>query len=353
MEPNRSRALYRLDAIEPEQGAAYVAALPAGFPSGDAVLEPVPSALELLEDGVRLGPAHAQHADIRTMGAGRFSHWGRTLYFSTSDNSDPRHNGRDYHAYLPPRGDASSARSRALEILRALPEGYQAGDAYSTVEKLLAVLYPKAKLGEDVKAFWSDQEFLHAFQRLSGENFRSLERKYTVAGLVGALDWLEGDLAECGVYNGATAYFMALAGADLGRSRCLHLFDSFQGLSAPREMDGNHWHRGDLAIAETVARDNLARFPGCRFYAGWIPDRFAEVADRRFCFVHIDVDIYEPTAASIGFFYPRLNPGGMLLCDDYGFETCPGARSAMDEFFADKPERIVHLPTGQGLIIKR
>ena len=48
-----------------------------------------------------------------------------------------------------------------------------------------------------------------------------------------------------------------------------------------------------------------------------------------------------------------MNPGGIILCDDYGFLTCPGAKTAMDAFFADKPEEIVNLPTGQGLVIKK
>jgi hypothetical protein len=43
----------------------------------------------------------------------------------------------------------------------------------------------------------------------------------------------------------------------------------------------------------------------------------------------------------------------MLLCDDYGFETCPGAARAMDRFFTDKPEPIISLTTGQGLVIKQ
>ena len=30
------------------------------------------------------------------VGGGRFSHWGDQLYFSTSDGSDPRGNGRIY-----------------------------------------------------------------------------------------------------------------------------------------------------------------------------------------------------------------------------------------------------------------
>ncbi|GJM21720.1 MAG: hypothetical protein DHS20C15_16350 [Planctomycetota bacterium] len=59
------------------------------------------SQLVLLEDGLPLGPAHAGHDDIRTLGAGRFSHWGDKLYFSSSDGSDPRDNGRVYSLELP------------------------------------------------------------------------------------------------------------------------------------------------------------------------------------------------------------------------------------------------------------
>lgn len=49
-----------------------------------------------------LGPAHSVHTDIGSLGRGRFSHWGNesgsveALFFSTSDNSDPRSNGRTY-----------------------------------------------------------------------------------------------------------------------------------------------------------------------------------------------------------------------------------------------------------------
>jgi O-methyltransferase len=53
------------------------------------------------------------------------------------------------------------------------------------------------------------------------------------------------------------------------------------------------------------------------------------------------------------FFYPRLVPGGVILCDDYGFTTCPGVRRAVDEFMADKPEHVVHVPTGHGFLVKQ
>lgn len=91
---NATRAPYtgRLDAITPEQGRCFVAPVP------DMLLSDAESAsrLRLFEDGRELGPAHSGHDDIRRAGGGRYSHWGAQLYFSTSDDSDPRSNGRKY-----------------------------------------------------------------------------------------------------------------------------------------------------------------------------------------------------------------------------------------------------------------
>lgn len=50
----------------------------------------------LLEDGRPLGPPHALHSEIETIGNGRWSHWNDAVIFSTSDNSNPRANGRHY-----------------------------------------------------------------------------------------------------------------------------------------------------------------------------------------------------------------------------------------------------------------
>jgi len=61
------------------------------------------SPIRLFEDGEPLGPAHCGHDDIRTLGRGRYSHWGAKVYFSASDNSDPNTNGRVY-SVVPPEG---------------------------------------------------------------------------------------------------------------------------------------------------------------------------------------------------------------------------------------------------------
>ena len=93
-------ASINIRAITPDQGVAYIAPVEIHprFPYvvlNDAV-GAAPSSLELFEDGRPLGPAHAPHDAIRSSGAGRYSHWGTSIWFSASDSSDPRTNGRTY-----------------------------------------------------------------------------------------------------------------------------------------------------------------------------------------------------------------------------------------------------------------
>jgi len=56
-----------------------------------------PSTAVLLEDGTPLpGPATALYDETRKFGKGRYSFWFGDVYFSSSDNSNPRTNGRSY-----------------------------------------------------------------------------------------------------------------------------------------------------------------------------------------------------------------------------------------------------------------
>jgi hypothetical protein len=79
-----------------EQGHCWVMELRALARWADSQPQQENSTLMIYEDGRPLGPAHAQHDNIRKMGQGRFSHWGEALYFSASDNSDPNTNGKHY-----------------------------------------------------------------------------------------------------------------------------------------------------------------------------------------------------------------------------------------------------------------
>lgn len=212
----------------------------------------------------------------------------------------------------------------------------------------------------DYRVPWRDQEwlkdpefteYLRRFDELKGLN---TQRRWTLWQLLRLTGHVAGDTAECGVYRGASSWLIA---AFIKQSKVQpkqhHLFDSFEGLSEPGDRDGTHWHAAALAAGEDIVARNLAPFSDLlHFHKGWIPTRFDDVADRRFSFVHVDVDLYEPTRDSIAFFYDRLNPGGILLCDDYGCTTCPGATEAADHFLSDRPEKMISLDAGGGFFIK-
>ncbi len=86
-----------LDLAKAYSDGGYAIALDRDFKTpGDSDSQPNVSILRIFEDGKELGPAHSLHRNIRNTGKGMFSHWGNTLYFSTSDNSNPQTNGRKY-----------------------------------------------------------------------------------------------------------------------------------------------------------------------------------------------------------------------------------------------------------------
>lgn len=206
--------------------------------------------------------------------------------------------------------------------------------------------------------YW-DPEFLEVWSKskfYDGHPENIEGSKFALFQLVKAVNRVNGDTAECGVYQGASSYIILKVNQNSGKMH--HVFDSFEGLSDPHVKDevfakgAFKWKMHDLRCPQAKVRDNLEEFESVKFYTGWIPERFSEVSDRQFSFVHIDVDLYQPTLDSLAFFYPRVSPAGIIVCDDYGFETCLGAKRACDEFLNEKKEEIIHLPTGQGIIIK-
>jgi len=179
----------------------------------------------------------------------------------------------------------------------------------------------------------------------------SLDRKYILYRMLEeSLRRADGDIAECGVYMGGTAYMF---GTILESSpRPLHLFDTFAGMPATNPDKDRH-QAGDFRDTSLVGvQEYLSRFPFIAFHPGLVPASLASVSEQTFAFVHIDLDIYDPVASATAFFYSRLARGGVMLYDDYGFPSCPGARDAVDEFFADKPESLIVLQTGQCMIWK-
>lgn len=197
------------------------------------------------------------------------------------------------------------------------------------------------------------QDFYKDFpQEKNGFN---MDRRWNVLQFLRLIAHIPGDTIECGVFEGATSLLILKNAPNWqGQKRTHHIFDSFEGCSVPGEFDHRtHFYKGVLSCGEEQVRKKLQKYNDrtC-YYKGWIPSRFADAEDKSFAFAHIDVDLYDPTLESIKFVYPRLAEGAVLICDDYGCTTCPGATKAIDEFLADKKEKMLSFASGGGFLVK-
>ena len=214
------------------------------------------------------------------------------------------------------------------------------------------LVFPEYRFKTPFLDWWNDEwfnQYLKRFDEMSRYNF---DRRWNLFQLCKLAHAVEGDTAECGVYKGSSSYLIANCNRQSAiAGKVHHGFDSFQGLSNPGTKDGSHWSAGALETPLEEAQKNLEGFD-VKLYSGWFPEKFTEVVEKTFSFVHIDVDLYEPAMDSLEFFYSRMTEGGIILMDDFGLGTCPGVTAAGQEFFSDKPEKIVSFAAGAGYIIK-
>ena len=239
--------------------------------------------------------------------------------------------------------------------MKALYKLFQ-GDSLARFElmvKVAKLIYPSYRFSWPQMGWWDDIKFNNYLENFSEINGMNMDRRWMLKQIIRLTHDVPGDTAECGVYLGASSYLICQSNVENKKhTRNHYIFDSFEGLSAPVENDGSYWTKGDLSVPMNAAVEALSSFKNTVFMKGWIPSRFSEISDKAFSFIHIDVDLYQPTLDSIEFFYSRMNEGGVILCDDYGCTTCPGATRAIDEFLKDKKEAMISLSSGGGFMIK-
>ena len=182
------------------------------------------------------------------------------------------------------------------------------------------------------------------------------ERLFILYQLVMQVKYIDGCFAEVGVYKGGTAKLIFETSNLIGGNfRKFYLCDTFDGMPETDKEKDKHC-KGDFADTslETVGKlfnDDIA----IELYKGVFPNSIPIASDcfgSRYSLVHIDCDIYKSVKDCCEFFYKRMNFGGIMVFDDYGFPSCPGALLAVDEFFSDKLEQPIVLPTGQCIVIK-
>ncbi len=146
-------------------------------------------------------------------------------------------------------------------------------------------------------------------------------------------------MAEFGVYTGGVTCML------LDKGIKVFAFDTFCGIKQANARHDAH-ENGEYAVGDV--QGTLDYIQGAVIIEGEIPFTLSQV-DEKFSFCHIDLDVYRATHQALWYAYQNILPGGVIICDDYGMETCKGVKQAIDEIMVGNK---VYLPTGQMVIQK-
>jgi hypothetical protein len=180
-----------------------------------------------------------------------------------------------------------------------------------------------------------------------------------ILALANATRWIawqriEGAFVECGVWRGGSMMVVAQMLQKKGdNTRDLYLFDTFDGMTEPTDVDqdfrgrsarpkfqrmrrgsnSSDWCRAPLSEVKA----NMARtgYPSRRLHyqVGPVEETLPDLAPERIALLRLDTDWYTSTRHELIHLWPRLVPGGICIIDDYGYWG--GSRKAVDEFFGD------------------
>ncbi len=188
------------------------------------------------------------------------------------------------------------------------------------------------------KWFEDDEEFRKILQEVEGYTMLKPERLYYLYHFSRYASALSGEAAEVGVWKGGCLKMLThnfnkqIYGFDL--------FDARENSQLYPEFDYQE------------VTDYFKNEKNIILIKGDINQTLSEVADKSFCFVHIDCDFPNLIFRSLEFFYRRLVKGGVIIIDDYGDVEWSETVKVVKDFLADKPEEVIPLTKQQGLIIK-
>jgi hypothetical protein len=169
---------------------------------------------------------------------------------------------------------------------------------------------------------------------------------------------LPGAFAECGVWRGGSVLAVIGTLQELGvTDRDIHLYDTFEGMTAPTEHDTSPleppaldtWQKAQSGderawnelfdpdlFNEDAVRATLSAtgYPAERLHLhrGPVEQTLPAESPGPLALLRLDTDWYESTKHELEHLYPLLADGGVLIIDDYGHWE--GARRAVDEYFA-------------------
>ena len=152
---------------------------------------------------------------------------------------------------------------------------------------------------------------------------------------------VKGDVVEFGCYVGTTSLFLQRLIMQLDQTKTLHVYDSFAGLPDKTAPDaspaGEQFKGGELLATKSQLIKNFkhAGLPLPVIHKGWFEELSPSDVPEHISFAFLDGDFYMSIKASLELVWPKLQPGAMVLVDDYQTVALPGVRQILKEWSRD------------------
>ena len=161
---------------------------------------------------------------------------------------------------------------------------------------------------------------------------------------------IPGSVAEAGVFRGDFAKHINANFPD----KTLYLFDTFEGFPAKdveREGQPANAKAGYYdATNEEVVLKKLPYPEKAILRKGYFPETAQGINDR-FCFVNLDLDLYQPTLEGLKFFYERMSDCGVILIHDYFSLDFPNVITAVTDYEQIIGIKLKMMPIGDTLSV--
>jgi O-methyltransferase len=205
------------------------------------------------------------------------------------------------------------------------------------------------------KPWLYDKEFLKTFEEIN--TLVDIFRCYELWDLTEqVIKRIPGDLLEVGVWKGGTGALISKKAQYLDANRTIFLADTFIGVVKTSDKDsvytgGEHSDSSFQLVKELLEKNlNLSNF---KILEGIFPDDTKKnVADNKFCLCHIDVDVYQSAKDIVEWIWPRLETGGVIVYDDYGFLQTDGVTKIVNELKLKNNSLIIYNLNGHAIQIK-
>jgi O-methyltransferase len=203
-----------------------------------------------------------------------------------------------------------------------------------------------------------DRQFQAALASIQGFTLVDKYRCFELWKLVEQSAKLEkGSIIEIGVWRGGTGALIATQARNCGIQEKVYLCDTFAGVVKAGAEDaaykgGEHADTSRRTVEELIA--GPMKLSNVEILEGIFPEQTGRRIDKmKFRFCHVDVDVYQSAKDIVDWIWDKLVPGGIIVFDDYGFNTCNGITNYVDEQMLRKDRLIVCNLNGHAIIIKR